>query len=50
MSILTILLFILAVILIVAGVMALFRRQILWGVVLIIVGLLVGPGGVSIFT
>ncbi|HEV8172409.1 MAG TPA: GPGG-motif small membrane protein, partial [Actinoplanes sp.] len=28
----------------------LFRRQILWGVVLIIVGLLVGPGGVSIFT
>lgn len=44
------LLWILAVILVVAGVLALFRRQILWGVVLIIVGLLVGPGGVSIFT
>ena len=44
------LLWILAVILVVSGILALFRRQILWGVVLIIVGLLVGPGGVSIFT
>ena len=43
-------LWILAVILVVAGILALFRRQILWGVVLIIVGLLVGPGGVSIFS
>jgi hypothetical protein len=43
-------LWILAVVLVVAGVFALFRRQILWGIVLIIVGLLVGPGGVSIFT
>lgn len=43
------LLWILAVILVVAGVLALFRRQVLWGVVLIVVGLLVGPGGVSIF-
>jgi hypothetical protein len=45
-----ILLWILAVILVVAGILALFRRQLLWGIVLIIVGLLVGPGGVSIFT
>jgi hypothetical protein len=44
------LLWILAVVLVVAGILALFRRQVLWGVVLIIVGLLVGPGGVSIFT
>jgi len=44
------LLWILAVILVVAGILALFRRQLLWGIVLIIVGLLVGPGGVSIFT
>ncbi|MFY1672898.1 GPGG-motif small membrane protein [Plantactinospora sp. WMMB334] len=44
------LLWILAVVLVVAGVLALFRRQILWGVVLIVVGLLVGPGGVSLFT
>jgi hypothetical protein len=43
-------LWILAVVLVVAGILALFRRQILWGIVLIIVGLLVGPGGVSIFT
>jgi hypothetical protein len=43
-------LWILAVILVVAGIFALFRRQFLWGVVLIIVGLLVGPGGVSLFT
>lgn len=45
-----VLLWILAVILVVAGILALFRRQLLWGVVLIIVGLLVGPGGVSLFT
>ncbi|NMH99450.1 GPGG-motif small membrane protein [Pseudonocardia acidicola] len=44
------LLWILAVVLVVAGVVALLRRQLLWGIVLIIVGLLVGPGGVSIFT
>jgi hypothetical protein len=44
------LLWILAVVLVVAGIVALFRRQVLWGVVLIIVGLLVGPGGVSLFT
>ncbi|MEV6598335.1 GPGG-motif small membrane protein [Actinoplanes sp. NPDC051346] len=44
------LLWILAVVLVVAGILALFRRQILWGVVLIVVGLLVGPGGVSIFS
>lgn len=44
-----ILLLILAAILVIAGIMALFRRQVLWGVVLIIVGLIVGPG-VSVFT
>jgi fatty acid desaturase len=43
-------LWIIAVILVIAGIFALFRRQILWGIVLIVVGLLVGPGGVSIFT
>lgn len=46
----SLLLWILAVILVVSGIVALFRRQVLWGIVLIIVGLLVGPGGVSIFT
>jgi hypothetical protein len=42
-------LWILAVILVVAGIVSLVRGQMLWGIVLIIVGLLVGPGGVSIF-
>ncbi|GAA1360353.1 GPGG-motif small membrane protein [Catellatospora chokoriensis] len=44
------LLWILAVVLVVAGIFALIRKEILWGIVLIVVGLLVGPGGVSIFT
>jgi hypothetical protein len=43
------LLWILAVVLVIAGVVAIVRRQLLWGIVLIVVGLLVGPGGVSIF-
>jgi hypothetical protein len=46
----TLLLWIIAVVLVVAGVFALFRRQFLWGIVLIVVGLLVGPGGVSVFS
>jgi hypothetical protein len=41
-------LWLLAVILVIAGIFALFRREIIWGVVLIVVGLLIGPGGVSI--
>ncbi|MBA2309791.1 MAG: hypothetical protein H0W01_11000 [Pseudonocardiales bacterium] len=44
------LLWIIAVVLVVAGVVALLRRELIWGIVLIIVGLLIGPGGVSIFT
>jgi hypothetical protein len=43
-------LWIIAVVLVVSGIVALFRSQILWGVVLIVVGLLVGPGGVSVFS
>ena len=43
-------LWILAVILVVSGTVSLFRGQMLWGIVLVIVGLLVGPGGVSVFT
>jgi len=39
-----------AVILVIAGVFAIIRKQVIWGVVLIVIGLLVGPGGVSIFT
>ena len=43
-------LWIIAVILVISGIVALVRGETLWGIVLIIVGLLVGPGGVSIFT
>jgi hypothetical protein len=43
------LLWILAVVLVIAGIFAIIRGQMLWGIVLIIVGLLVGPGGVSVF-
>lgn len=43
-------LWILAVILVISGIVSLVRGQVLWGAVLIIVGLLVGPGGVSLFT
>ncbi len=44
------LLWILAVVLVIAGIVAIVRRQLLWGIVLIVVGLLVGPGAVSVFT
>ncbi|MEV0381518.1 GPGG-motif small membrane protein [Nonomuraea sp. NPDC050643] len=44
------LLWIIAVVLVIAGIYVLLaRRDILWGIVLIVVGLLIGPGGVSIF-
>ena len=43
-------LWIIAVVLVIAGIVAIIRGEILWGIVLIVVGLLVGPGGVSIFT
>lgn len=43
-------LFILAAILVISGIVSIVRGQMLWGIVLIVVGLLVGPGGVSIFT
>ena len=43
-------LWIIAVILVISGIVALIRGETLWGIVLIVVGLLVGPGGVSVFT
>jgi hypothetical protein len=43
-------LWILAVVLVIAGIVSIFRGSMLWGIVLIVVGLLVGPGGVSVFT
>ena len=43
------LLWILAVVLVIAGVVTLIRGGMLAGIALIVVGLLVGPGGASIF-
>ena len=43
------LLWILAVVLVISGIVQLTRKQYVYGVVLIIIGLLVGPGGVSVF-
>lgn len=42
-------LWILAVVLVVSGIVAIVRRQYLWGIVLIVIGLIIGPGGISIF-
>ena len=47
-TVMTTLLLILAAILVIAGIFAIFRGQLLWGIVLIVVGLLVGPGGLSV--
>lgn len=43
-------LWVIAVIFVVSGLIAITRRKILYGILLIAVGLLVGPGGVSIFS
>jgi hypothetical protein len=43
-------LFIIAAILVIAGIVTIIRGSLLFGIILIVVGLLVGPGGVSIFT
>jgi hypothetical protein len=41
----SLLLLILGIILIVAGVFALLRREVLWGVVLLVIGVIIAPGG-----
>jgi hypothetical protein len=43
-------LWLIAVVLVIGGIVTLVRGQVLFGILLIVVGLLVGPGGVSIFT
>jgi hypothetical protein len=42
-------LWLIAVILVIAGIVTIFRGGLIAGIVLIVVGLLVGPGGVSVF-
>ena len=44
-------LWIIAVVLVIAGLLRIFKREdLLGGIALIVIGFLVGPGGVSIFT
>lgn len=43
-------LWIVAVVCVIAGILRLFTGDILWGVVLIVVGLVIGPGGVSLLS
>ena len=43
------LIWLLAVVIGIAGIVSLIRGQILWGVILIILAFIVGPGGYSIF-
>jgi hypothetical protein len=43
-------LWVVAVILVIGGIVTMIRGAILYGLVLIVLGFLVGPGGVSIFT
>ncbi len=43
-------LWIIAAILVIAGIVTIIRGSLMAGIVLIIIGLLVGPGGVSIFS
>jgi hypothetical protein len=43
------LLWIIAAVVVIAGIFAIIRGAVLWGIVLIVVGLLIGPGGVSVF-
>jgi hypothetical protein len=42
-------LFVIAAILVVVGIVQLFQDQVILGVVLIVLGFLVGPGGYSLF-
>ncbi len=43
-------LFLIAAVLVIWGIVTLVRGQVILGIVLIVAGLLVGPGGVSVFT
>ena len=42
-------LWLIAVVLVISGIVTAIRGRVLYGIVLIIIGLLVGPGGVSVF-
>jgi hypothetical protein len=43
-------LWLIAAVLVIFGIVTIFRGSLIAGIVLIVVGLLVGPGGVSVFS
>jgi hypothetical protein len=43
-------LWVIATVLVIAGIVSIIRGGVLWGIVLILAGLVVGPGGVSWFS
>ena len=45
----TLILFLIAAVLVILGIMRIVRGEVLLGIVLIVVGCLVGPGGYSLF-
>jgi hypothetical protein len=44
------LLWIVAVVLVISGIVGVVRGAVIWGIALIVAGLLIGPGGVSILS
>lgn len=42
------LLWIVAAVLVIAGIVGIVRGELVWGIALIVAGLLIGPGGVSL--
>jgi hypothetical protein len=42
-------LWVIAAVLVIAGIVSIIRGGVIWGIALIVAGLLVGPGGVSLF-
>jgi hypothetical protein len=44
------LLWIVAAVLVIAGIFGIVRGELIWGIALIVAGLLIGPGGVSILS
>lgn len=49
-SVMYTLLWIVAALLVIAGIFGIIRGELIWGIALIVAGLLIGPGGVSILT
>jgi hypothetical protein len=49
-NVMELILWIAAVILVILGIVTLVRERVVEGLALIVIGLLVGPGGVSLFT